>query len=248
MNEIATVEGGAISAVSPAPQTAPVVSQIMELASRKDINPEMFDRLVAWQEREVARQAEIAYNAAMNAAQAEIQPVARTSENTQTRSFYAKLEAVDKAIRPIYLKHGFSLEYDTVAPLVPGHIRVACRCSHRDGHSRMFFREAPSDTTGPQGKAVKTVLHGGGSTETYLKRYIATGIFNVVFRNQDDDGNFGGMKFITPEQVDELQGLIDETGTELARYLQVMGVATLENIEAGGWAAARNMLLAKRRK
>jgi hypothetical protein len=238
--EIATVEPDA------APSTAPVVSQIMELAARKDINPEMFDRLVAWQEREVARQAEIAYNAAMNAAQAEIQPVARKTENSQTKSFYAKLEAIDAEIRPIYLKHGFSLEYDTVPPIAPGQIRVACRCSHRDGHSRMFYREAPVDMLGPKGSAVKTALHGGGSTETYLRRYLTTGIFNVVFK-ADDDGVLGGMRFITAEQVTELEALIAETKTDVDRYCQVMGVARVENIEAGGLAAARNMLLAKRK-
>lgn len=236
--EVATVEPKDAAV----PSTAPVVTQIMELASRKDINPEMFDRLVAWQEREVARQAEIAYNTAMNAAQAEVQPVARTSENSQTKSFYAKLEAVDAAIRPIYLKHGFSLEYDTVAPIVAGAIRVSCRCSHRDGHSRMFYREAPVDMLGPKGSAVKTALHGGGSTETYLKRYIATGIFNVVFK-KDDDGVLGGMRFITTDQVAELESLIKESGREEARFLQLMGVARLDNIEAGAWAAARNVLL-----
>jgi hypothetical protein len=216
----------------------------MELAARKDINPEMFDRLVAWQEREVARQAEIAYNAAMNAAQAEIQPVARKTENSQTKSFYAKLEAIDAEIRPIYLRHGFSLEYDTVPPIAPGQIRVACRCSHRDGHSRMFYREAPVDMLGPKGSAVKTALHGGGSTETYLRRYLTTGIFNVVFK-KDDDGVLGGMRFITAEQVAELDRLLTDSKSDRLRFLQYFGIAALESMEAAALVPARNMLISK---
>src|ERR1700692_1415295 len=75
------------------------------------------DALLRMQREIKADWASVEYNKAMNAAQAEVQPIARTTENTQTSSFYAKLEAVDAAIRPIYLKHGFSLSYNTVAPL-----------------------------------------------------------------------------------------------------------------------------------
>jgi hypothetical protein len=193
---------------------SPIFAKVVELASNPGTNPEMFDRLVAWQEREQARQAETAFNAAMNVAQLEIQPVARTTENKQTNSFYAKLEEVDRAIRPIYLRHGFSLSYNTVAPLTPGHVRIECRCAHVGGHSERFYREAPADTLGPKGTPTKTALHGGGSTETFLKRYLACGIFNVVFKNQDDDGVRGGMVPIGPDQVEVLRALCHEAGQE----------------------------------
>lgn len=231
--EVAVVETGM--------QTAPIVAKIMELASAANVNPEMFDRLVAWQEREQARQAEAAYNVAMNAAQAEVQPVARTTENTQTKSFYAKLEAVDAAIRPIYLRHGFSLEYNTVAPLAPGNIRVECRCSHT-GYSRLFYREAPADTLGPKGSAVKTALHGGGSTETYLKRYIACGIFNVVFKNQDDDGNRGGTVYATPDQVEKIEDLLKEAVADRTKFMLYFNVNDTTELTAGDFTKAVNML------
>jgi hypothetical protein len=223
---------------SPAAQIA---AQIVELASNPNTNPVMFDKLVEWQEREQARQAEMAYNIAMNAAQAEIQPVARTAENTQTRSFYAKLEHVDAAIRPIYLLHGFSLEYNTVAPLTPGHIRVECRCSHT-GHSRLFYREAPADTVGPKGAAVKTVLHGGGSTETYLKRYIACGIFNVVFKNQDDDGMRGGTVYVTGDEIQQLDELLLAAAADRTKFMQYFGINDLTEMTAGDFTKAVNML------
>ena len=125
---VATIEEAPAPAVIQEPQSIP--ERVLALAAlQPGVNPEMFDRLVAWQEREQARQAEEAFNAAMNAAQAEIMPVARTAENSQTKSFYAKLEAVDAAIRPIYLRHGFNVAYGTVPPLVPGNIRVECEVS-----------------------------------------------------------------------------------------------------------------------
>ena len=237
MSELAT-RNGAVPLASPATQIA---AQIVELASNPNTNPAMFDKLVEWQEREQARQAEAAYNVAMNLAQAEIQPVARTAENKQTNSFYAKLEHVDAAIRPIYLRHGFSLEYNTVAPLVAGCIRVECRCSHT-GHSRLFYREAPADTLGPKGSAVKTVLHGGGSTETYLKRYIACGIFNVVFRNADDDGNRGGTQYATPDQVRQIEELLKAAQADRVKFLLYFNAEDTTEMTAGDFTKAVNML------
>ena len=137
-------EGGVPALSSPAEATG-LVSKIIELASNPGVNPEMFDRLVAWQEREEERQAEERFNAAMNRAQAEIQPVARNAENKHTNSFYATLEAVDAAIRPIYLRHGFNVSYGTVEPLTPGQIRVVCEVA-LERHKKLYYREAPADT------------------------------------------------------------------------------------------------------
>lgn len=226
MSEIAKRDEAAPAVIEP----NQILTKVMELASNPDINPEMFDRLVAWQERETARQAEMAYNEAMNRAQAEIAPVARDAENSQTHSFYAKLETVDAAIRPIYLKHGFSLSYNTVAPLTPGNIRVECRCAH-SGHSERFYREAAPDTTGPQGKAVKTALHGGGSTETYLKRYLVCGIFNVVFKGMDTDGQARGAKtLINAEQKQILVDLMQIVDPEPVKFFAYCGVQTLDQL------------------
>ena len=43
---------------------------------------------------------------------------------------------------------------------------------------------APLDTSGG-----KSALQGVGSTNSYLRRYIACNIFNIVVVGDDDDGN-----------------------------------------------------------
>ena len=226
-----------------------MAERVIELAAMPGTNPEMFDRLVAWQEREEGRQAEEQFNSAMNLAQLEIQPVARRAENSQTRSFYAKLEHVDEAIRPIYLRHGFAVSYNTVAPLVPGNIRIECEVSH-GRHSKKYYREAPADTLGPKGTAVKTVLHGGGSTETFLKRYAVCGAFNVVFANQDDDGVRGGMVLLSSERVAELTQDIKDTNSDEARFLLAIyprgEVHSLEEAEDKDYGRMKNMIEQKR--
>jgi hypothetical protein len=188
------------------------------------------------------REAEREFNRAMNLAQAEIQPVARTAENTQTRSFYAKLEHVDAAIRPIYLRHGFSLSYGTVAPLVAGNIRIECRCAHVSGHTERYGREAPPDTIGPKGNPVKTVLHGGASTETFLKRYLNCGIFNVVFKDQDDDGVRGGKQTINADQLRELDELRRKAGYDLEAFCRFWNVETMLDLDVANFVPAMNGL------
>lgn len=206
----------------PVPMVDPVLAQAAAIARIPGLNESMFDRLMGWQERERAAQAEERFNEAMNAAQREIEPIARTAENKQTASFYAKLEAVDAAIRPIYSKFGFAVKYNTVPPLTPGNIRVECAVS-LGRHTERFYREAAADTLGPKGTAVKTALHGGGSTETYLKRYAVTGAFNVVFRTMtDDDGVRGGMSFVGPDQVKQLRDMAQEAGRDERKFLKGM--------------------------
>jgi hypothetical protein len=245
--EIAVVPEGAVATSD----SGSILTRLLELASTPGLNPEMFDRLAAMQERERDRQAEEAFNAAMNLCQAEIMPVVRRTENSQTRSMYAKLEHVDAAIRPIYVKYGFSVSSNTIPPLTPGNIRVEVSVS-LGRHTKLYHREAPADTMGPQGKAVKTVLHGGGSTETYLKRYALCGAFNVVFANMDDDGVRGGQKFIDGAAVQELADLCVEARQQESVILQRM----FQNVDGGGtihsfeelengapYLAVKNMLL-----
>jgi hypothetical protein len=202
---------------------------IERIARDPSIDVDRLERMLAFQERLMARQAEIAFNEAMNRCQEEIQPVARETENTITHSWYAKLEAVDAAIRPIYLKHGFSLSDDTVAPLVPGNIRVECRVA-RGGHVERFYREAPPDTLGPKGSPTKTTLHGGASTETFLRRYLRCGIFNVVFKDMDNDGNGA----LSQDQVDYIVDLIGKArvGPKFLQYMRAQSVEKAGSLDA----------------
>ena len=228
--------------------SVPVVDRVFEaiIQAAKDpsMNVDNLTQLFALQKELRADHERTAFHAAMNAAQAEIQPVARTSENKQTGSMFAKLEAVDAAIRPIYLRYGFSLSYDTAPPLTPGNIRMECRCS-RGGHTETFHREAPADTLGPKGSPTKTALHGGASTETFLKRYMACGIFNVVFKNMDDDGVRGGRRFITAPQSEELRALMARAKRQEGPFLDRLfggSVHSCEEIEAGAFVVVKNTL------
>lgn len=193
------------------------------------VDVEKLERLIAVYERVQAQEARARYNEAMTLAQNDIQPVARTTENKITGNFYAKLEAVDAAIRPIYLKYGFALSYDTVEPLVAGNIRVRCLCS-LGRHVETYHREGAPDTHGPKGNPTKTPLHGQASTETFLKRYLACGIFNVVFKDMDNDGNGA----LSGDQIDYIVDLIKRSraGPKFLEYMKAKSVDDAGSLEA----------------
>lgn len=161
---------------------------IIERASRDpSVNIDKLDRLLQMQERVQARQAQVEYDNAMAAAQEEIKRIAADKDNNQTKSQYATLAAVDRAIRPIITRHGFSVTFssgEAPADLV----RLLATVAHRGGHREVFRLDMPADGKGAKGGDVMTKTHATGAAITYGKRYLHGMIWNLAI-GEDDDGN-----------------------------------------------------------
>ena len=96
--------------VAPTSEIVAFIGIIERAARDPSIDIDKLDRLLLMRERENARVAEQTFNAAMAAAQAEMEPIRFDSSNDQTRSRYASYAALDRTVRPIYTRHGFALE------------------------------------------------------------------------------------------------------------------------------------------
>lgn len=154
---------------------------------------------------------------------------------------FARWEDMDTAIRPLMVREGFTLSFDSaIRAGEGGGLVVTGTLMHRDGHTRTASMPLPLDS-GPG----RNNLQAGGSTLSYGKRYCAEMLLNIVREGQDDDGKLGGTRFITADQVEELRKYIEATGTTEGSFLQHFEVAAIENIEVAAYAPARNMLLAK---
>jgi ERF superfamily protein len=169
----------------------------VRLARDQNVSVEKIERLMALWERGEARKAEAAFNEAMALAQAEIEPVRADSYNPQTRSKYPSYEALDRALRPVYTKHGFGLSFDT-GESPDETVLLLCYVTHRAGHSRTYRVLLPSDGKGAKGGDVMTKTHATGSAMSYGQRYLVKLIFNVAV-DADDDGNRAGGKVTPPE-------------------------------------------------
>lgn len=166
-----------------------LIAVIARAVRDPEVDVSKMERLMAMYERVEAKNAERAFNDAMNAAQSEMRPISADAQNKQTNSAYATFGKLDKVLRPIYLKHGFSLSFDEGDSPKPEHVRVICYVSHKDGHTRTYHRDMPADGKGAKGGDVMTKTHAAGAAGSYGARYLLKGIFNVAIGEDDNDGN-----------------------------------------------------------
>lgn len=165
------------------------MGMIERAVSDPHFNAENFKTLVEFRDREIARAAEAAFNEAMAAAQGEMRPIEADGNNPQTRSRYATYTKLDKALRPIYNKHGFGLSFNTVDSPIAEHMRLLCYVSHIGGHTRTYQIDIPTDGKGAKGNDMMTKTHAVGAGASYGMRYLLKMIFNVLVGEDDRDGN-----------------------------------------------------------
>lgn len=194
-----TVEVADTANVPMVPETGSAMQMFERLASNPNASVETVERLMALWERSEAKRAELAFNAAMAAAQKEMEPIAADQTNNQTHSRYASYAALDRVLRPIYTKHGFALSFNTGDATKAEDVRVICDVSHIGGHSKPYKVDMPADGKGAKGGDVMTKTHATGSAMAYGMRYLLKFIFNVAVGEQDDDGNKAGDDREQPE-------------------------------------------------
>jgi ERF superfamily len=161
---------------------------MLRLAIEKGAPIETIERLVALQEKMLARQAETEFNHALNRVQSKIQRIAPDLENTQKHSKYASYAAIDRVIRPIYAPEGFSISFTHAECPKPDHIRVI-GWLRLGAHKEPYQVDWPVDTKGPQGSAVMTATQATGASDSYAKRYLVKDMFNIAIGEDDRDGN-----------------------------------------------------------
>lgn len=180
----------------------PMITMIERAARDPAIDINKLERLIALQEKAQERGAEQAFNAAMSDAQGEMTSVAVDSNNPQTKSRYASYFALDKALRPIYSKHGFALSFGTGEIPQESYVRVLCYASHRGGFTRTYHIDMPADGKGAKGGDVMTKTHATGSAMSYGQRYLLKMIFNISV-GSDDDGNAASARSRVPSPNDQ---------------------------------------------
>jgi hypothetical protein len=179
---------------SPAPlatrdEPASLVATIAALAANPAVNVDTLQKLMDMHGSMVLRQAKGDFNAALSTAQEAMRPVSADASNPQTKSKYASYAALDRAIRPIYTKHGFGLSFDTGEALKPEDVRVLCYVSHGHGFERTYHVDMPADGKGAKGGDVMTRTHATGAALSYGMRYLLKMIFNIAVGEDDRDGN-----------------------------------------------------------
>jgi hypothetical protein len=236
------------------PTPAPtLVSMISAVVARPDVDVGKIADLLAMQRIAEADASKRAFMAAFNAAQKAMAPIVRNAPNSQTRSKYATHDTLDKALRPIYTEHGFSISFNTADSPLEQHVRVICYLQHEDGHEKLYQTDIPCDGKGAKGNDVMTKTHAVGSAMTYGKRYLLALAWNIALVDTDDDGNGAAGKApdanepISKAQLDELLALADEAGADKEKFCRFVGVESFAAITVANFSKAKSMLNAKKR-
>jgi hypothetical protein len=234
--EIATVQdyGGGLLAV------------IERAARDPSVDIDKMERLIAMQERVQAGRAKAAYSSALADMQAEIPAIEKNGKILNKgvlQSTYAKWEDVNDAIRPVLAKHGFGLSF-RVERVTEG-VAVTGVLSHREGHSEQTTLSLPIDASG-----AKNNVQGYGSSVSYGKRYTASALLNLTSTDEhDDDGSAAGSgATIDDRQLGHIRTLIDDTGSDVARFCKFFNVEALPDLPAARYEEAIRQLNAKASK
>jgi hypothetical protein len=230
----------------------PMISMIERVALNPQIPIERLESLLTMKERldDRAREAEEreqikAYHGAMAVCQSKLKVVAKNKANTHTKSKYADLAALSKAVDPVIHDHGFSLSFSPAGVSEAGEQLLEWTIAHCDGHIKTGIAALPTDKTGAKGEVNKTDMHAFGSAATYGRRYLKLMLFDIATGDDDDGNAAGGIQYITEKQIDELITMAEEAEADKPAFCKALGFDSFNTIPATHFFKAKSWLQAK---
>ena len=219
------------AAVNPDPM------RLIELAVSNGTDVDKLSKLMDLQERWEAARAAEHFATQIAAFQAECPIIKKTRK--ADRFTYAGYDDIDRVIRPLLAKRGISVGFDTEHKQETGTLMATCivRCG---AHSERYTFTCPV----PSIKVSEAQQYGAALS--YVKRYALQAALNIVVSDEDNEPKM--VEPITKEQAIELQDLIENTGSDLARFLEWGGVESLDEMPAAKYDRAVKMLKAKVKK
>lgn len=216
----------------------PMISMIERVIMSPDVPVERITALIDIRERQMAKEAEQAFNAAFAAAMADMPSVPKSGENKHLGRKYSTLDDLIKTSRPVLANHGLALNWQT--GFDGESIRVKAIVRHSLGHSIETEQSAPRDKSGSM-----NVLQGGGSTETYLKRYTGFAILGMASGDERDDDGHGSAPLINGDQYQVLSDLMEKAEADETKMLGFLRAQSLEELTVKQFDTAVSMLRKK---
>lgn len=217
-----------------------------------DVDPQKLNAILDVKERMMNKEAEQLFNADYLAAKLEMPRVRKDGsveylEDKNNKSGpkvtafkYAKYEDIDRVIRPVEQKYGFSRMFTTVPrPGDGGGAIIICTLLHKSGHSVKAEISVALDVSGG-----KNNIQAMGSTFSYGKRYTTEMIWDIVKEGADDDAN--SVDLIDDKQFKKLKKLIEETKTVEADFIGYYNIEALDQLPKKLFGIVENILLTKK--
>lgn len=246
-------EGGPLPTVRAA---APSMTDLLFMAVEKGTPVAELKELVSLHEHMSQRQAVQDFAAAMAAFQAECPSIKKSSTaKFETRGggkmsyTFAALDEIARTVNPLLAKHGLSYTWD--ATVSGNTLTCTCTVRHCNGHSTTSTVTLPTDSASAMSSQQKI-----GSALTFARRLSLTSALGLTTTDEDLDGRDvppadakparDAAQYVTEEQADTINALIEDVGADRERFLKWLRVASLSDIPANKYATAVAKLEEKR--
>lgn len=220
----------------------------MKQVIEKGITPEavgVMEKLTDLYERLEAKDAEKQFAAAFVRLQSEMPSIAANkivpNNDGSARYKFAPYETIMEAVRPLLLRHGFTVTFSTSYD--PTRIIQKCTLQHTGGHSRTN-EFAARIGRGPPGSSE---AQGDGAASTYAKRFALCNALNITIETDSDVAdvrNDGDV--IEADKVQYLREQVRETGYNEASFLKLAGVDSFDAIREGSYGVLTRAIEMKR--
>lgn len=199
-------------------------------AALKDprIDPDRLGKLLDFQERVDAREAEKEFWHNFALASKDMPRVRKDGTidmGGKGSMKFAKYEDIDKAVKPIENKYGFTRMFMT-EPDQNG-VRMVVKLAHCGGHKETSTLLMPPDTG-----AGRNAMQARGSAASYCKRYLTLDIWNIVTEGQDNDAS--GAEPLNEQELSNVTSMIDAcelNAAEVKAFLKFAKADIIERIQ-----------------
>jgi hypothetical protein len=245
-NQVATKPTQDVAETPQSSGTTPM--QMLEMAIQRGADMDQLTKLMDLQERWEANQARKEFVAALNAFKADPPQITKnkkvdfSTSKGRTQYEHATLDHICEQIAPALAKHGLSHRWRIEQAENTQAIKVTCVLTHERGHTEEVTMHAWPDDSGNKNKIQQV-----GSTTTYLQRYTLLAATGLAAAEHDDDGRKADPSAvpIRSDQKKVLDDLIAQTGADVDRFCQYLGVDQVADITVGQFDRAKRVLEAK---
>lgn len=210
----------------------PMVDMIERVVLSPDLPMERITALIEIRERQMDKEAEQEFNRAFAAAMADMPDVPKSGRNKHLARSYSTLDDLIRTARPVLSKHGLSLNWETKSEGDVFTVKAIVR--HSSGHFINTELSAPRDKSGSM-----NALQGGGSTETYLKRYSGFAILGLSSGDEQETDGERPAERVSTDQHKALEAALEHSGMDPKKFHSAFGHKDPENANLRDFPSSR---------
>lgn len=225
-------------------------NRLLDLVADGKVSTDQLKELMELQERHDANEAKKAFNIAMSNFQGKCPIIAKSKKvdfsskgGNRVKYNYSPLEEIVRVIKPILDEFSLGFYFNT-EELDKNRTKLETTITHAAGHSVTTSRVFPTvhdDGRMNQSQREKSAL-------SFAKRAGLENALGIITADEDDDATGTTTQLASEQQIQQVRGLVELTGSQLDKVLQYVRAESLETMTDTDAKKAINALKSKARQ